>query len=227
MSFFSFFRLNPAFGARDLHMATKRMSYEYAKSICCRKTWSSGPPVNPWIDKMLILQSLKAVYILIAHWGVIWVLPWKKHNSDAAWGFAATLLQHWRPVALTTRPPGLIFFFKLSISCERIAAVYSWTKSSVVPADNWQSMRWLTKKKKTAQRWFANNVMEQAKTKENVCSRLQGPLRYVFFCHLLSTEFPRKKKKKNFLNFLHSSTRHGFSAGVTRAKQLGQLCLLV
>lgn len=68
-------------------------------------------------------------------------------------------------------------------------------------------MRWLTKKKKTAQHWFANNVMEQAKTRENVCSRLQGPLRNVFFYHLLSTEFPRKKKKKllELFTFFHKT----------------------
>lgn len=37
---------NRVSGVRNLHMADKRMSYEYAKSISCTRTWSSGPPVK-------------------------------------------------------------------------------------------------------------------------------------------------------------------------------------
>lgn len=43
----------------------------------------------------------------------------------------------------------------------------------------------LTKRRKTAQFWFANNVLEQAKTRGKVYLRLQGHPGNVFFYHLL------------------------------------------
>lgn len=46
-------QMNHVSGVRNLHMAAQRKTYEYAKSICCAKTCSSGPPVNV---KVLPLQ---------------------------------------------------------------------------------------------------------------------------------------------------------------------------
>lgn len=203
---------NGVSGGRNLHLADKRMSYEYAKSICCTKTWSSGPPVkstnrrNVNAAEELCLSSSSScfAFFLFSRCALSEIVD--KHSSyEVFWGICCLRCSN-TDCRLALPQTDKTDFPKVSISRTRLAAGYEWTKSLVVP--NWQSITVNDGGKKNSSALVCSQFfffMGQEKTRKHVYS-WKSPERLAY--NLLTAGFHMK---------MHSLDQR-FWSGVTRAR---------